>query len=196
MLLRQVDFYPDLIVPSDLYYGHHHFTIGTSNLVDEFDNEIVTPVHNSTQCNRFEKAVLCLYDCTENDISIAPNLKTVKELMYYFCNDNEVVMHVAHSKIRDVLIEKSKIVTICQFEYLNTKMECQRVAATYLEKFFRWFFSESKAPVYVPVLISGWELDKLICHIFFDDRKEVIHIPVCDLRYFGTLWTFTLADDL
>ena len=100
------------------------------------------------------------------------------------------------SKIRDVLFERCKIVTICQFEYINTKMECQRVAANYLDQFFGWFFSESKAPVYVPVLISGWEMDKLICHIFFDDTKKVIHIPACDLRYFGTLWTFTLVDDL
>lgn len=191
MSLQGRRFSVDIPMPSDKCYKCNSLLDGACDLVDKFSIENVDLCKVlSLSDNRFLNAILFLYDCTENVLlEGVEDLTSLKDMMYALCVEGEQVMHVAHTKVKDVLFEQMKVVSLCHFEYINTLIDCERAPRSVKERFFEMFFKEDKICMYVPVVFTGWEDCELQCHVFFDSSVSVIKVPICDLHYFSSLWT-------
>lgn len=191
MSLQGRHFIVDIAMPSDKCYKCNSLLDGACDLVDKFEIENVDICKVlSVSNNRFLNAILFLYDCTENVLlEGVGDLTSLKDMMYALCIEGEQVMHVAHSKVKYVLFEKMKVVSLCHFEYINTLIDCERAPPGLKQRFFELFFKEDKLCTYVPVVFTGWEDCELQCHVFFDSSVSVIKVPIGDLHYFSSLWT-------
>ena len=145
------------------------------------------------------QAVLFVYDCT-GDVLIEGlcGLWSLKQMMYFLCNNGETVLHVPHSQVKNVLLEHMNIISLCQFEYISTILDCCCESPSLVMRFLGLFFSEAKGTTYVPVVFTGWGHDevgcKLKCHVFFDTSVKVIKVPLSDLKYFSTMWTWQIDE--
>jgi len=191
MSLQGRRFSVDIPMPSDKCYKCNSLLDGACDLVDKFAIENVELCKVlSLSDNRFLNAILFLYDCTENVLlEGVEDLTSLKDMMYALCVEGEQVMHVPQTKVKDVLFEQMKVVSLCHFEYINTLIDCERAPRSVKERFFEMFFKEDKICMYVPVVFTGWEDSELQCHVFFDSSVSVIKVPICDLHYFSSLWT-------
>ena len=200
MSLYPIVFWPDIAIPSDQCYIHKKKDL-SCECIDEYENEVVEVVEvvDTVQCHRFMQAVLFVYDCT-GDVLIEGlcGLWSLKQMMYFLCNNGETVLHVPHSQVKNVLLEHMNIISLCQFEYISTILDCCCESPSLVMRFLGLFFSEAKGTTYVPVVFTGWGHDevgcKLKCHVFFDTSVKVIKVPLSDLKYFSTMWTWQIDE--